>query len=108
MQKTINNVFFLDEPVSNTIQKMIEGKRFKCRVMKAGDSFIAVLKRESENSSILFRPESRNFTYEVNGHHYGTFFFEEEKIIAKWPLHLRDRDKKFIVREIQDIFRTYL
>lgn len=108
MKKTINNIFFLDESVSKVLKKFKQGKQTKANVMKAGDSYIATLTDNKEKRTLIFRPVTENFTYEVNGHFYGTFFYDDEKIIAKWPKHLLDQDKRLAVNELQEFFRKYL
>lgn len=106
--KKVDNIFFLDEPVSEALNKIKNGVKTTANVLRAGDSFIATKKSDNEKATIIFRPNNVNFTYEVNGHFYGTFFFEDDKIVVKWPIHLKQRDKQVVVNEVQEFFRRYL
>jgi hypothetical protein len=106
--KKIDNIFFLDEAVTKILEKFKRRKKIKSQVIRAGDSYIATVTENNEKSTIIFRPMNNNFTYEVNGHFYGTFFYENDKIVAKWPKHLRQREKRIVVNELQEFFRNYL
>ena len=101
------NTFFLDEPVRETLNNLKKRKP-AARINRAGDSIIACMEKNGERRNILFRPDENRFTYEVNGHSFGAFFYEEDKVVVKWPPRLKHRDHKSVINELQQIFRSEL
>lgn len=107
--KNINNVFYLDNAVTEIISNFNKLKKnTNVRINRADDSIIASLQKNGERRNILFRPDSSSFTYEVNGHFFGTFFYDSDKIIVKWPKRLNRYDHKNVINELQQIFRHEL
>lgn len=106
MNKMKHNVFFVDTPIQDMLDTLSGSTTNGFLCSSAGNSVILSNSSGPEKKTILFRPEESLFTYEVNGHFFGKFYYVDDKVIAKWPTKLSDEEKGILVREIQTIFRN--
>lgn len=106
MNKIKHNVFFVDTPIQIMLDSLSgpTSNGFLCS--NAGNSIILTNTSGPEKKAILFRPDESVFTYEVNGHFFGKFYYVDDKVIAKWPTKLGKEDTGSLIREIQTIFRN--
>lgn len=102
--KSINNVFYVDEHINETIKNIKHDDVIKVNAI--ADSTMVSIHENSERRNIWFKPLESNFTYEVNGHFFGTFFYVNDKVTAKWPNRLNDKERKTIIKELQTTLRN--
>lgn len=102
-----NNIFYIDKSVENILSSLKRSYNNGFRHSNVGDSILFSDTSGTEKRVILFKPEECLFTYEVNGHFLGKYYYVEDKIIAKWPTRFNERDTRSLVKELQLIFRGF-
>lgn len=106
----MNNVFYIDRPVEDILGSLKKPLANGFRYSTVGDSVLMINTDGPEKKSLLFKPNSDEctFTYEVNGHFLGKYYYIDDKIIAKWPVGITrdERQSKNLIRELQEIFRN--
>jgi len=105
MNKAIN-IFYVDRPISSLLDALRSNKD-DLTVNRAGDSIYVTIDRNGEHRNLSFRSDD-TFTYDVNGHYFGTFAYDRDKIIAKWPQRFEPQQQKKIIHELQSIIREEL
>lgn len=100
---TINNIFYVDQNINTMIENIKHGENIS--INRAGSSTIVSIHQNGERRNIWFKPEESLFTYEVNGHFFGSFFYNADKVTVKWPNRLDDKQKRTLIIELQQMFR---
>jgi len=105
MNTTKNNIFYIDRSIESILSSPKRSYDNRFRISNVGNSILFSDTSGPEKRVILFKPEESLFTYEVNGHFFGKYYYTDDKIIAKWPNKINEKERKSLVKELQLIFR---